>query len=91
MLIRNIDVNDGLANGSQGTVVDFIFSHNSPVAILIKFDQSRIGENARRNSKYDLSQFSDGATPVESHLLLFMNDHKRLGFDFMSLFNIVLT
>jgi len=65
MLIRNIDVNDGLANGSQGTVVDFIFSHNSPVAILIKFDQSRIEENARHNSKYDLSQFSDGATPVE--------------------------
>jgi hypothetical protein len=33
----------------------------------------------------------NGATPVESHLLLFMNYHKRLGFDFMSLFNIVLT
>jgi hypothetical protein len=31
------------------------------------------------------------ATPVESHLLLFMNDHKRLGLDFMLLFNIVLT
>jgi hypothetical protein len=33
----------------------------------------------------------NGATPVESHLLLFMNDHKRLGFDFMSSLNIVLT
>ena len=33
----------------------------------------------------------NGATPVESHLLLFMNDHKRLGFELMSLFNIVPT
>jgi hypothetical protein len=30
-------------------------------------------------------------TTVESHLLLFMNDHKRLGFDCMSSFNSVLT
>jgi hypothetical protein len=33
----------------------------------------------------------NGATPVESYLLLFMNDHKRLGFDFMSSLIIVLT
>jgi hypothetical protein len=35
--------------------------------------------------------FVNGTTPVESHLLHFMNDHKRLVFDFMSSFSIVLT
>ncbi|CAC5381741.1 unnamed protein product [Mytilus coruscus] len=56
MLIRNVDVTIGLANGSQGTVIDFIRKNNTVVAVLVKFDSPTVGENARRDSRFDLKK-----------------------------------
>ena len=59
MLIRNVDVTDGLTNGAQGTIVDFIFGQSrKPVAVLIKFDDATVGREARIQSRYDLSKYA---------------------------------
>ena len=59
MLIRNIDVSDGLTNGTQGTMIDFIFNKNNSttLAVLVKFDHSDVGKNAKLASKFDLSKY----------------------------------
>ena len=48
MLIRNIDVNDGLVNGSFGTVVHITQAHpDEPFqSVNVKFDKERSGTNA---------------------------------------------
>lgn len=65
MLIRNVDVMDGLANGSQGTIIDFIYKNNKPIVVLVKFDSPAVGTNARQNSKFVLSKYENSATPIE--------------------------
>lgn len=48
VLLRNVDVSDGLANGSQGTVVNIICnSTNIPVVVMISFDLPQVGKNCK--------------------------------------------
>ena len=48
MLIRNVDVGDGLVNGSQGNVVGFEEKNQKVKKIFVKFDSNRCGIAARR-------------------------------------------
>ena len=54
MLTTNVDVSDGLTNGSMGTVVHIV--HDSSTAkmkaVLVKFDGANVGINARNGSVY---------------------------------------
>ena len=65
MLIRKVNVCDGLANGTQGKIVDFILSSKTPVAILVRFDNSKVRRETRSITKFDLSRYSKDLIPIE--------------------------
>ncbi|CAF4702578.1 unnamed protein product, partial [Rotaria sp. Silwood2] len=53
MIIKNICVNDGLANGVTGRIVDYVENSNSQVShIKIKCDSAKVGRLHRINCPY---------------------------------------
>ena len=53
MLSNNIDVGDGLTNGAMEMVMGIVFKQNNILhAIFVKFDNYKIGCDAKCNSKY---------------------------------------
>lgn len=67
MIIRNIDVQDGLVNGAQGTVLGFIpNTTNGKVvkAVVIQFDKPGVGSAAIAASRFNLSAFPANAVPI---------------------------
>ncbi|WAR11596.1 PIF1-like protein, partial [Mya arenaria] len=65
ILTRNVDVSDGLTNGTQGRVLDVKFSSSgAPVAVIILFDSSAVGKNAHLNSRVDLSAYKEPVVPI---------------------------
>lgn len=52
MVTVNVNVSDGLANGVCGTVVGIETTGDQVVAILVKFDSSRVGKDAIAQSQY---------------------------------------
>lgn len=70
MIIKNLDVADGLVNGATGKILDIIFSAQSstfPKAVIVQFDNNKIGKIARQSSKLSLSNYIGGVPilPVE--------------------------
>ena len=65
MLIRNVNVCDGLANGTQEMIVDFICSNKTPVAILVRFDNIKVRSETKSVTKFDLSRYSKDLIPIE--------------------------
>lgn len=63
MLIKNLDVSDGVVNGATGKILDIIHSESSssfPKAIVIQFDNRKIGRIARQSSKISLQGYECG-------------------------------
>ncbi|XP_049339759.1 uncharacterized protein LOC125804686 [Astyanax mexicanus] len=50
MLIKNIDVTDGLVNGVCGTVTDIAHDKNSTLVktVFVQFDDQKVGQNTRK-------------------------------------------
>ncbi len=71
MLTANVDVSDGLVNGARGEVVHFIRKPNGGViTILVKFDNSSVGQVAIQSSKYRTSY--SNAVPLTKHEAMFL-------------------
>uniref|UniRef100_A0A8C4ZZC5 ATP-dependent DNA helicase n=1 Tax=Gadus morhua TaxID=8049 RepID=A0A8C4ZZC5_GADMO len=67
MLIKNIDLSDGLVNGVSGTVCKITFEGNVqfPKTILVNFDNDAIGRKLRSRSICFEPQFQQ-ATPIDA-------------------------
>ena len=67
MLIKNIDLSDGLVNGVFGTVCKITFQGNVqfPKTILVNFDNDKIGRKLRSRSLCLEPQFQQ-ATPIDA-------------------------
>lgn len=79
-IIRNIDVQDGLVNGAQGQVVDFLPNLNSVQAILVKFDKPNIGQTARNASSLNLNNYHKDAVLISRIDVQFSTSFKRTDF-----------
>ena len=66
MLTINLDVCDGLTNGSQGEVIDFVRDkHREIKYVLVKFDEIESGKQRRMNFSYETTYPGLRATPIE--------------------------
>jgi hypothetical protein len=63
MLTYNIDVSDGLMNGSRGVIVGFKPSIQHVTHVLVRFDNERVGKKAAAKSPYKV-EFPD-CVPIE--------------------------
>ena len=54
MLTKNIDTEDGLVNGATGTIIKLEIPHSKPLlgALYIKFDDPKIGKQAKTASRH---------------------------------------
>ena len=85
-LTSNIDVADGLANGIRGIIKSIVTNNQGCVtAILVKFDDKKVGEKAKASSQYK-SRYPD-AVPIYRHGVPFQ--HKNITV-FQSQFPLVL-
>ncbi|XP_026113641.1 LOW QUALITY PROTEIN: uncharacterized protein LOC113092282 [Carassius auratus] len=66
MLIKNINVSDGLVNGIFGTIKEFCYDDNEtfPSKIYIEFDKEQVGKEARAKHPC-LKPGLEKATPIE--------------------------
>uniref|UniRef100_A0A3B3YQH8 ATP-dependent DNA helicase n=1 Tax=Poecilia mexicana TaxID=48701 RepID=A0A3B3YQH8_9TELE len=66
MLCKNVDVNDGLANGVVGTVTEIVIPEKDkfPKVVYVKFDDDRVGIKKRKSCHYASSDLG-GSTPIE--------------------------
>ncbi|XP_073681681.1 uncharacterized protein [Garra rufa] len=66
MLLKNINVSDGLVNGICGTIKEFFYDDNEifPSKIYIEFDNEQVGKEARAKNPC-LKPGLEKATPIE--------------------------
>ena len=66
MVTYNLDVCDGLTNGSQGTVIDFVRNKKGEIKhILVKFDEIDSGKQRRKRFEYSNTYPGLNVTPIE--------------------------
>ena len=79
MMIDNIDVTDGLCNGSLGTVKSILRDTNDKVKILVvKFDNEDSGREVRRQHP-NLSKAFPGCTPIKKKIVKYSTSGKSNG------------
>ena len=67
MLLRNIDVGDGLVNGAFGTVEDFGFSRNGITSIHVRFDSDKVGSQKKlENGCVAIERYEEKLTCVKN-------------------------
>ena len=66
MVTYNLDVCDGITNGSQGTVIDFVRNKKGEIKhILVKFDEIESGKQRRKRFEYSNTYPGLNVTPIE--------------------------
>ncbi|XP_055956976.1 ATP-dependent DNA helicase PIF1-like [Patella vulgata] len=65
MLIKNLNVSDGLTNGCFGKVTYITMDNDKPKIIYVKFDDGRVGTILRRENKRSNDDIPEGSTPIE--------------------------
>ena len=83
MLTRNLDVTDGLVNGALGTVVAFVEYNpprSQPAAVLVEFDQERVGISTRQSTAFNIASFPK-AIPITVIDAKFTISGKKAGMD----------
>ncbi|KAK6168715.1 hypothetical protein SNE40_019901 [Patella caerulea] len=65
MLIKNLNVSDGLTNGCFGKVTYITMDNGKPKIIYVKFDNERVGAILRRENKRSNDDVPEGSTPIE--------------------------
>ncbi|KAI8512099.1 hypothetical protein Bbelb_111990 [Branchiostoma belcheri] len=75
MVTVNIDVADGLVNGTIATVVGIDSTGPYVHTILVKFDSDRVGKQAIAESQY--KQAYPGAVPIKRQSVQFFTDRGR--------------
>ena len=79
MLTYNIDVADGLTNGTRGEIMAFEMNTNGYIdKVLVKFDEKFQGENKRKEDK-KLQIKYPGCTPVERVMFQYSISRKKTG------------
>ena len=73
MLIRNVDVADGLVNGVCGTVTHIVYPSNNkrfPDTVYVKFDDNEVGAEIRKRCAYSVAveMGSTGIRPEEDRV-----------------------
>ena len=84
MVIRNIDVQDGLCNGAQGTVLGFIpktTTGKAVKAVVVQFDKLNVGSAATAASRFDLSSFPANAVPITPIEISFSVSRNKQGLE----------
>ena len=81
MLTVNLDVCDGLVNGSLGTVIDFVYNKEGKVKyIMVKFDDKEDGKKRRTNYDWVESKYpGQNVTPIEVMEWAFSQSKKKDG------------
>merc|ERR1712016_92270 len=81
MLTVNLDVCDGLVNGSLGTVIDFVYNKEGKVKyIMVKFDDKEDGKKRRANYDWVESIYpGQNVTPIEVMEWAFSQSKKKDG------------
>ena len=76
-IIYNIDIQDGLANGTTGTLekISFNQQNKKPILLWLKFENSQIGQNKRKKSLhlyhlYNVN-YTSNLTPIEPRPVTF--------------------
>lgn len=79
MLIRNVDTSDGLVNGAHGIIKSFAYDSNHQIkAVLIEFDNDRIGIKIRSKNLYLREQtLNPKSTPIERTIVPFLIKHSN--------------
>ena len=65
MITTNIDVNDGLINGTMGTVTNVVIEKTTGriSVILVAFDSKHVGQEARYTNVYN--SINQHAVPIQ--------------------------
>lgn len=70
MLTANVDVSDGLVNGTRGEVVHIVTNNDNKVTtVLVKFDNHCVGLKAIQTTPYHVT-YSD-AVPIAKYDVVF--------------------
>lgn len=77
IIVRNVDVRDGLVNGALGQIVDFVPNSTNVHTVLVKFDRQNIGQAARASSTLDLFHCVRSFVPIKRVDISFSTSSNR--------------
>ena len=65
MIVLNIYLADKLMNGSEGTIIDFIYDKEKITRIVVEFDDKTSGIQRRQKQSHAFKQKYPTGTPID--------------------------